>query len=502
MNKQVSNFELCVRIISSLNSNEQKGFENFIFAFTTKGKSGKAYKLFKVICKKPSIQSNEAWQRISKAGKSAQSQVVNSLKILLIDFVSTTSFLSSKQETSHLSERMDAMKHFIAANRFISDSRLSLELMRRSSKLSSMQELHDLHVASLQWYACESSVRSQSRLSDFRDELSELKAKRDLSSYVYLKYFEYYDEVNYMSLKNDRVAMLMEAISYVQSQPLEHQTTTSNFFLMLLQMEYYSVIDENESCIDVGLELIDLISSSKSINNIQIAGVYIDLIDRCCHDANFDLGLQYYEEGLKYAKANSHQEYVLFEYGLICNMSLSRLHESELSVKKMYASAILEELPYYKDKLIYFSCYLQFITGSPKLAMKALLNIKELEHDLTGWNFGLRLLGLQLAVELNLDSLYDDKLESLRKFIERVNGTKFFRSRDLLIYQVLKKLQKNSFDFDDAYSESLSLLNDLQSIHKWEPRTHELLRFEKWFIEKVSSNLIEECTKAVIKKQK
>ena len=108
--------------------------------------------------------------------------------------------------------------------------------------------------------------------------------------------------------------------------------------------------------------------------------------------------------------------------------------------------------------------------------------------DKEGWNIGIRILTILLKVEMILLESAEAHLESMRKYIERTDRKHLLRERDLLIFQLLKSLERESFNFKlvwQVHSEAFKQLSTNAGDVAWAPNTPELVVFHQWFQAKV-----------------
>ena len=72
-------------------------------------------------------------------------------------------------------------------------------------------------------------------------------------------------------------------------------------------------------------------------------------------------------------------------------------------------------------------------------------------YVLEGWNIGIRLLLIFLTLETEKIDLADQKIENLRKHIERTTKMKSIRKRDVVIFRLLNNLARSGFDFAEIW---------------------------------------------------
>lgn len=85
--------------------------------------------------------------------------------------------------------------------------------------------------------------------------------------------------------------------------------------------------------------------------------------------------------------------------------------------------------------------------------------------------------GLHHSADAHIDNLY--------QHINKTKKLKQISKRDLLILQILKRLVRESFDFEKVSELEVEALNALRQDQSWSMTSPELIRFDAWFQSKV-----------------
>lgn len=107
-------------------------------------------------------------------------------------------------------------------------------------------------------------------------------------------------------------------------------------------------------------------------------------------------------------------------------------------------------------------------------------------EDKTGWLYGYRIMDILLILENNDTFLADNKIEALSKIIGKQKIKANQRAK--IITKILVELMRKHYDFKaTAKSQkiNLELLAHDKTHHHWEPMGYELIRFEKWYADKL-----------------
>ena len=130
----------------------------------------------------------------------------------------------------------------------------------------------------------------------------------------------------------------------------------------------------------------------------------------------------------------------------------------------------------------------KFLQKKFKESYRLLQDTKEIEGEKEGWNIGIRLLQIFLTLETEKIDLADQRIESLRKHIERTIKMKSIRKRDVVVFRLLRSLSMSGFNFLEVWEErkkDFVLLRSNDPDYRWVPRSHELILFDQWFESKV-----------------
>ncbi|HEX8515910.1 MAG TPA: hypothetical protein VF868_06905 [Bacteroidia bacterium] len=140
-----------------------------------------------------------------------------------------------------------------------------------------------------------------------------------------------------------------------------------------------------------------------------------------------------------------------------------------------------------KAKYTFFKALLLFKTKNFKQSLLIVSKPLEVERDKYEWNIILRILNVQLLIELNKLTDASRTLEALRKYVERNKADKKIKERDRLILKCLLEMEKNNFEYDPG-NKVLSKMHKQLSVKNthvsWEYFTPELIPFHDWLSRK------------------
>jgi tetratricopeptide (TPR) repeat protein len=200
-----------------------------------------------------------------------------------------------------------------------------------------------------------------------------------------------------------------------------------------------------------------------------------------------------YLNALKATKEYIEQDFVLNinrEACVFALIYLNRYPEAEGWIAKMLSSGSVGNNPEQLSKRHLMMGVLKYLQNDFKGAFKHLQFTKEVETDREGWNLGIRMLNIYLTLSTEKVDLADQRINAMRKHIERTSKMRNLRKRDIIIFRILSHLSRSGFDFKETWEErkkDFALLRSQTPDCFWVPRSHELIIFDQWFEAKMNN---------------
>jgi hypothetical protein len=163
--------------------------------------------------------------------------------------------------------------------------------------------------------------------------------------------------------------------------------------------------------------------------------------------------------------------------------------EAEEKLSEILKLELIGSTPAQFAKRNLMMAFLKYLQKDYKAAFKYLQKTKEIETDKEGWNLGIRMLNIYLTLSTDKIDLADQRINSMRKHIERTTKLRNLRKRDVVIFRVLSHLSRSGFDFKETWEDrqkDFQLLRSDLPDYKWVPRSHELIIFDQWFESKMN----------------
>jgi len=180
---------------------------------------------------------------------------------------------------------------------------------------------------------------------------------------------------------------------------------------------------------------------------------------------------------------NSFNYYISTEQEFHAFFYDKEFEKAEISVNVLLAHSLEDAGEFRKSKFTYYQACILFAIGKYKDALNILHESLEIEKDKSRWNVALRILQIQLFIELSKIDEASNALESLRKYMGRTGKSEEIRERDEVIVRFLREIEKNGFQYDSsnpAANKMLEELSDKKGLLAWEHYTPELIPFQEW----------------------
>ncbi len=494
----LNNFETLRQLVLQMTTGEVSTAKKFLVAFdsnVTRNKN-KGLKLFKLLLDKPEITQDRAKRHVNKEmdDRSFERLAVR-LKAKLLESLLLDINIQRKDAYSDwYRNKLDINKKFLEAFTIMGRGleKDTFALYEKAIAKAKEYELYDELYEVLSWYRSSKGIRLGKK--EFDKYIPDLEFCNKCRTALY-KAREYYyrhfiEDVDFKGQNSDKVALLTEAISYLQEAFIDTDSANVGYYLYFLEMEYYLIQEAYEDTCETGLKLVDLIKNRKAIYMPKRLGfAYSDLADSELFANKFEEAIEHAQLAQNTSITNDFNYKVYQETEFKANFYLNRLNEAETIVDDLIAQTDPELVPFHYSKRNYFKACLYFLKGQYKECYHQLMDVKDIEEDKEGWNVGIRILKIMCMVERNKFDVADSEIESLRKYVERFKSIDMIRQRDGIIQKCLSYLEKHSFDFKKTMEAQPALFEQLNATEKelrWEVKTPEMIVFHQWFTAKAN----------------
>lgn len=325
--------------------------------------------------------------------------------------------------------------------------------------------------------------------------IDKLKQRCQYSIYVNTGEFyvyKYIENVQHKSIDDkSRIKDIQLAIAQLEIFFSDSKLQTINIFILMLKLQLAHYEEQYEHAEQIILKIIRI---SEQYSALKRRG---KLIQNYMNLAYTQFYLYKFEEAyLNALKATT--EYVEQDFVLNVNREacvfaliyLNRFSEAESWLAKILSSGVVGNNPEQLSKRHLMMGVLKYLQGDYKGAFKHLQFTKEVESDREGWNLGIRMLNIYLTLSTEKVDLADQRINAMRKHIERTSKMRNLRKRDIIIFRILSHLSRSGFDFKETWEErkkDFALLRSKTPDCFWVPRSHELIIFDQWFEAKMNN---------------
>jgi tetratricopeptide (TPR) repeat protein len=257
----------------------------------------------------------------------------------------------------------------------------------------------------------------------------------------------------------------------------------------LLKLQLFHIEERFDEAELLLMELINHLKEQPSLKQFtRIAEAYTNLASTQMFNYKFDEAVKSNEEAMRFPGLRPSDKNYYKESLAILNSYLGNYSKSNQALKEIIAEDLIGNSEEELSRRKYLLATTLFLQGDYKKSNIQLQDTKEIENEKEGWNIGIRLLQIFLTLATEKIDLADQRIESLRKHIERTSKMKSIRKRDVVIFRILRSLAMNGFDFKDTWidrKKDFLLLQSDKPEYKWIPRSHEVIIFHQWFESKV-----------------
>jgi hypothetical protein len=328
-------------------------------------------------------------------------------------------------------------------------------------------------------------------------ESYQLDLKRRVQNSLYINkaelyIYKYIEHVQHKSIDDkSRINDIQLAILDLEKFFHETNLQTINFILLMLKLQLAHYEEKYSHAEIIILEIIRISEEFSALKRrSKLVQNYMNLAFTQFYLNKYE---EAYQNALKASKDYSDIDFVLNNNREACVFALiylNRYQEAEDWLAKILSSGSVGNSPEQLSKRHLMMGVLKYLQNDFKGAFKHLQFTKEVETDREGWNLGIRMLNIYLTLSTEKVDLADQRINAMRKHIERTSKMRNLRKRDIIIFRILSHLSRSGFDFKETWEErkkDFALLRSKTPDCFWVPRSHELIIFDQWFEAKMNN---------------
>lgn len=260
----------------------------------------------------------------------------------------------------------------------------------------------------------------------------------------------------------------------------------------LSEIYYFQVAGNFENALLFCEKYLDLIQNNPIYYTKQrLAGAYVQLSQVSLQLGESAKAQNYSENAIKFFSADEMNYLIAQELMFRIAFYSEKFEEAQSYIEKAFKHPQFETSKMRAAQWQYFKVCLLVKKGDFKNANRSLSDTTPLLSDKYGWNLYVRLLEIMILFELQLFDPLDARIQNMRQFLKRANKNSDLY-RFMLLLKILREWYRVGYDFSKAKKTVLPILKELQIYHETNPfrkSGFELIRFEKWFAEKLNISI-------------
>jgi hypothetical protein len=366
-----------------------------------------------------------------------------------------------------------------------------IRILKRGLSLSEKFELYDEWICFINLkFLLNASLFPDNDPIKLLDEMKDLQQRKNTlneAQYFVYKLIRTYQDQS--TIRKDIRDELSNAIEKLENENGLAFSWNVYYNIALLKLQLFHA---NENYDDAEVLLQELISNLQEQPSLKqftrIGEAYTNLAATQMNNFKFNDAVKSNEEALRFPGLRPSDKNYYKESLAFLNIYLGNYAKSSKALNEIIAEDLIGNTEEELSRRKYLLAATLFLQGEYKKSNFQLQDTKEIENEKEGWNIGIRLMQIFLALATEKIDLADQRIESLRKHIERTSKMKSVRKRDVVIFRILRHLAMNGFDFKETWldkKKDFLLLQSDKPDYKWIPRSHELIIFHQWFEAKV-----------------
>lgn len=486
-------------LVSVLNKSEKELAKKHLIAYQSNHtkNSKKMLQLFQKVTDQKNMSFNKIKNSVSPESTLASfNRLISRTMDRVLESLIVDVNISRKDSYSEIFKRKYILRKQLLQAHILSRKGLALVALKLYDKVIRVAILYELYDEVI-----EALLEKLQIASGGREGLSTKEIKIKIDSFererIELREIRYLiqDYSAVAAKKSDKSSLkltLEQCIRKVQKRCTGIESLNAKSILLLLQIEYASIVEEVRVLIDKGVELNNLLISSPAVySEVRIVYVYNDLTRADIQRYRFDSALVYAMDSSKILNGKKKLTYVtLNELLLRIYFWKNQLSKSSKTIDHTLSLAIINKYSLRKTKFLFYQSIIKFSLQEYKDSFKLLNDLRLIEKDKEGWNVWIRIMRILCSIEMLRLSLVDYDIESFRKYIQRISKDGNINARVQHILKILVELDRCNFDFKVVAQKRKAELDQLKQTKgkfKWDIKSPEMILFHDWFEAKLNN---------------
>ncbi len=495
-------FSTVTGFFGRLRSHERKTFRRFLDLHEDSSQvDSKSVSLYDLLNDKPELEEEEVMVKLYGKNVSDQTSAFHKLLERFRDKMYEANFLDvnlyrSEINSPYFMGLMETKKLVgIAYNviaRGVSEKEM-LRILNRGIKLSLKFELYDELIVFLNLkFLLNSGFSKSVDPAELIAEMKEAQVKKNAINLGQLYLSRFIKHEQYKSSHNlSLLSEMKEACDELEQSFNSTGLWNVYFCFCQLKLQYLHYCDDYAQAELVLYDLLKALQEQPALKQYtRIAEGYTNLAFTQTYLYKYKEAIENTKMAMSFPGLQPRDRNYYREAKSMLNIYISNYSESADLLQEMLSEGDIGNSIEEISRRKYLLAVNKFLQGKYKESNRLLQDTKEIEGEKEGWNIGIRMLQIFLTLETEKIDLADQRIESLRKHIERTIKMKSIRKRDVVIFRLLRSLSMSGFNFKEVWEDrkkDFVLLRSNDPDYRWIPRSHELILFDQWFESKVRS---------------
>ncbi len=479
-------------LIHGLKVGETQLIRNYYKSVPKLKDNTKRLKLFELIKKNKFMSDAEACKELYNA---PLNNTFSQLKKRLRDDILNILLLQdskSRFNTPYARAEFDTRRKIIEGDILISRgiTKEGIKTLKDALKIAEQYELYNESIMGFSLLLESLTlIKGEKAYINYKSEIE--KNLRNLEAHLKAK--TYYHKIIAPSLfklkdQDDYIKFAEKATNELKE---DYKATKSNkigYYYYYIATLYYNLSKNYKEALGFAEKFLEINNKSKAVSSKRtIASAYLQLSYINLQLQNYNKAILNAENAIKNFKSGLLNELTTLELLFLSHFYNKNVIKANETLEKALVHPKLNSNKFLPAKWHYYkSCFL-FQQGMFDEANAAMNNCSYLLEDKTGWLYGYRILDIMITLECNELFLVDGKVANFKKIIGKQKEINSSRAKTTL--KILDALVRKHYDYNLAVKSqnaNLIVLSEGRNNHLWEPMGYELIRFEEWFLNKLS----------------
>jgi hypothetical protein len=299
-------------------------------------------------------------------------------------------------------------------------------------------------------------------------------------------FYKYNYRAQGSDISNSEMQLMISEIRKIASDERLKYSPMANYHLLHLKMKLAEMQGSFTSIYDVSNILMRLMDSHAHLSQpVRRTNLHLQQFTAAMHLRLFSEALVNVESAASYMKGESvaAMEVKLQRFYPLLHLAqydkaIQVLNDAEIQAKT--ADVDLRRL---NEKTTYLRAVVDFVRGDHTESSRKLSSITMITEESISWNIGLRVLAIQSRIAKQAFDAADTQIENLRRFLERKGKNRKLNQREVIIIRILNRMSKSNYEvknFPPGMLEMLKLLEDSRLGYRWNPFGPEVIPFQDW----------------------